>query len=112
MEKQIEQKEPVIPWFELINKYRNCNALYGNFLDTVRDGTQPILNFAKMTLIGDQMLEFINIQKNNSVVDLSGANESKTDIIIKGYFEHLPTYDDDVLYKFSNQCEPSANSNS
>jgi hypothetical protein len=48
---------------ELINKYRNWNALIGNFLDTVRDGTQPILNFGKMILIGDQMLDFLAIQK-------------------------------------------------
>jgi len=106
MDKQIQAKEPLIPWFELMNKYRNWTALYSNFMDTVKDGTQPILNFSKMTMIGDQMLEFLAIQKINANVDLNFVDESKTDIIIRGYFEHLPTYDDKVLEKFSYQCEP------
>lgn len=38
---------------------------------------------------------------------LNYVQESTSDTIIRNYLEHLPVYDDQVLWKFSHQCEPS-----
>jgi hypothetical protein len=66
----------------------------------------PILNFAKIFLIGEQILNFDEISENNSLLNLENS-DNDTDYVIRNFLEHLPTYDHEVLWKFSHQCEPS-----
>eukprot|EP01125_Pyxidicula_operculata_P008816 TRINITY_DN2925_c0_g2_i3.p1 TRINITY_DN2925_c0_g2~~TRINITY_DN2925_c0_g2_i3.p1 ORF type:complete len:515 (+),score=103.27 TRINITY_DN2925_c0_g2_i3:256-1800(+) len=132
IQKQLQNSEPTVPWFELINKLRNWADQYDDFISvpgstssasattTTTSGsvvstprktmynivtTGPLINFSKLTLLGDQLTTFEKYKKNLEKVDLS-MDGSKTDAIVRSYLEHLPTYDDDVLWKFSHQCEP------
>ena len=69
------------------------------------ENSTEILNFPKMYLIGEQILNFDAIRENNKCLQLY-FEENQTDSLIRNFLEHLPTYDDEMLWKFSHQCEP------
>lgn len=88
----------------------------------------PILNFSKMYLLGEQIFSFEQFQKLIEKIDLEnldggdsgaknivgggdggGVGANNVDFMIRSYLEHLPTYSDEVLWKFSLQCEPAVN---
>jgi len=72
--------------------------------------TSPIINFSKVHLIGEQIFSFEQYKNLNEKIDLnftenSDNRNSNTDQMIRSYLEHLPTYSEEVLWKFSLQCE-------
>lgn len=109
MERQAERGEPLVPWFELINKLRNWADNYNDYITQTsafgaRAGEQPLLNFGKMYIIGEQMLAFDRYQRVNESVyldDVEGPGAA-----VRSYLQHLPTFADDVLWRLSTQCEP------
>lgn len=66
----------------------------------------PLLNFGKMYIVGEQLLAFDRYQKALEVVDVSLSQDDPTGEAIRTYLEHLPTFPDDVLWKYSTLCEP------
>eukprot|EP01127_Copromyxa_protea_P020437 TRINITY_DN6844_c0_g1_i2.p1 TRINITY_DN6844_c0_g1~~TRINITY_DN6844_c0_g1_i2.p1 ORF type:complete len:564 (+),score=83.30 TRINITY_DN6844_c0_g1_i2:244-1935(+) len=127
MEKLVKSKEPMVPWFELVKKMRERLDEYEDFLlesepkpsekqeksevteknekSEKQTQDQRVINFAKIFLIGEQILNFEEIQENNSCLNLENPQDSQADILIRNFLEHLPTYDHEVLWKFSHQCE-------
>lgn len=115
LERQAERGEPLVPWFELINKLRNWADNYNDYITqtsafSARAGDAPLLNFGKMYIIGEQMLAFDRYQRVNEAVFLgnpsSAQDERSGEAAIRSYLEHLPTFSDDVLWRLSTQCEP------
>jgi len=143
VKKLVANREPVVPWFELVNKLRNWAHQYEDYVPTSLPGTassvsplqqpqqslqqqsqslqsssttpsdlpspssnSPLLNFAKMYILGDQMLTFQNYKLNIEQVELFPIYESQTEQMIRSYLEHLPVFSDEVLWKLSLQCEP------
>uniref|UniRef100_A0A6B2L1S2 Ras-GEF domain-containing protein n=1 Tax=Arcella intermedia TaxID=1963864 RepID=A0A6B2L1S2_9EUKA len=102
--KKMLSGEPVVPWFELVNKARNSSAEYDDYISTSTD--PKIINFSKVYILGEQILNFEKYKKNLEKVDLFYESNNKTDQNIRTYLEHLPTYPDDVLWKMSSICEP------
>lgn len=107
MERQAACGEPLVPWFELINKLRNWADNYNDYITANSSAGNSLLNFGKMYLIGEQMQSFDRYQKANEAVDLSLDESNATDSAIHAFLEHLPTFPDDVLWKLSTQCEPN-----
>lgn len=107
MERQAACGEPLVPWFELINKLRNWADNYNDYITANNTAGNSLLNFGKMYLIGEQMQAFDRYQKANEAVDLSYDESNATDSAIRAFLEHLPTFPDDVLWKLSTQCEPN-----
>jgi len=97
--------EPVVPWFELINKARNSACEYDDFLPTLSPSDPHLLNFSKMQLLGEQIISFEKFKQSIENIDLFHEDDNKVDSIIRTYLEHLPTYPDEVLYKMSCRCE-------
>jgi hypothetical protein len=96
--------EPVVPWFELINKVRNSACEYADYLPSASPDTL-LLNFFKMKLLGEQIFTFEKFKRSIENVDLYHDDDNKVGSIIRTYLEHLPTYGDDVLLKMSRKCE-------
>jgi len=92
--------EPTVPWFELINKLRNQADQYPDYVDP----ENHFVNFSKMQLLGEQILTFQKQQAMLSTVSLY-HDENVIDKTIRSYLEHLPTFSDDVLWRFSCRCE-------
>ena len=75
------------------------------------DGLDPsskvkIMNFSKLKLLGEQILEFERYKNNNRRVNLYPEEKYDIDATIREWLEHLPTYPDNLLWNFSLQCEP------
>jgi hypothetical protein len=104
--KKLNNKEPVVPWFELINKARNSVSEYADYLPSALPTDPPLLNFSKIHLMGEQILTFENYKRAIENVDLYHEEDNKLDSMIRTYLEHLPTYPDEVLWKMSCRCEP------
>lgn len=102
---KLSNNEPVVPWFELINKARNSACEYGDYLPTSSPTDQPLLNFSKIKVIGEQIMSFEKFKQSIENVDLYHEDDNKVDSIIRTYLEHLPTYPDEVLWKMSCRCE-------
>jgi hypothetical protein len=66
------------------------------------------INFSKVTLLGQQILDFVEYQANLSVVVLHDPEmKNKVDHVIRTFLKHLPGYDDETLWKLSLTCEPA-----
>jgi len=111
MKKKLQVGEPMVPWFELINKARNSYTEYNDFLPSL-PSTDPIdpdlnlLNFSKMYLTGELVLTFEKYKQSIEMVDLYHDEANKIGTILRTYLEHLPTYPDEILWKMSCRCEP------
>lgn len=65
------------------------------------------INFSKVTLLGQQILEFTEYQTNLSVLELRDPEmKNKVDSTLRTFLKHLPGYDDETLWKLSLTCEP------
>jgi len=106
IKRKIQCGEPVVPWFELLNKSRNSAAEYDDTIPTLSPNDPQLINFAKVHLIGEQIIIFEKYKKSIEAVDLSHDDENKIDSMVRTYLEHLPTYPDEVLWKMSCRCEP------
>jgi len=100
---KVQNGEPVVPWFELINKLRNYASQIDDYLPSK---TLKLINFRKIYSVGEQIISFENYKKNLQNVDLIFSESNKIDKIIQTYLEHLPTFTDDVLWRMSCKCEP------
>jgi len=103
--KKLQSGEPLVPWFELINKSRNSTSEYEDYLPTLSPSDPKLLNFSKIYLLGEQILNFEKYKKSMEIVDLYYDEDNKIDSVIRSYLEHLPTYSDEVLWKMSCRCE-------
>jgi len=102
MSKYLSSHQPVMPWFELISKMRNWMTNYEDYL--VNDTNEKIWNFGKMYVLGSQIITFDKYQNINRNVDLQ-LDDNDSNIAIRTFLEHLPTYPDEMLFKFSEFCE-------
>eukprot|EP01130_Rhizamoeba_saxonica_P017204 TRINITY_DN8238_c0_g1_i1.p1 TRINITY_DN8238_c0_g1~~TRINITY_DN8238_c0_g1_i1.p1 ORF type:complete len:835 (-),score=187.36 TRINITY_DN8238_c0_g1_i1:56-2560(-) len=104
MEKKLKGNIPFIPWFELIVKLRNWVQNYADVIENV-DSTQPFLNFSKISILGNQIIDFVNYKKNNMCIYTDLDERYPSGKTIRTWMEHLPTYSDDMLWQLSHQCE-------
>jgi len=100
--KKFEEGDPVVPWFELINRLRLQACESPDYVDAEK----RYINFAKIQLLGEQVLHLIKQQALISTIALFHDEDNKIDKIIRSYLEHLPTFSDEVLWRFSCRCEP------
>jgi len=108
---KVQNGEPVVPWFELINKLRNWASQHDDYLQQSSKHGPKLLNFGKIYSVGEQIITFENYKKLLENVDLFYSESNKTDKMIQTYLEHLPTYPDDILWKMSVKCEPNPSEN-
>jgi len=102
MSKHLSTHHPVIPWFELLSKMRNWISNYDDYL--YPESNEKYWNFNKMYIIGSQIITFDKYQNIIRNVDLQ-LDENDSNVAIRTFLEHLPTYSDDMLFRFSELCE-------
>jgi len=111
IEREVARGEPVLPWFELLVKLRNWADNYSDYITQhaapKEKAAPPLLNFGKMYIVGEQLLAFDRYQRALERVDVS-AEGGGSDGAARTYLEHLPCFQDDVLWKYSTLCESDA----
>jgi len=107
--KQFKKCEPLVPWFELIDKHRNFTDQYEDIIRVPKD-PNVYINFTKLYTLGEQLLTLEGYQKLIASVQLNlvSKNRRAEQFIsnIQNYLRHLPTFTEETLWKFSLQCEP------
>eukprot|EP01127_Copromyxa_protea_P000927 TRINITY_DN1083_c0_g1_i1.p1 TRINITY_DN1083_c0_g1~~TRINITY_DN1083_c0_g1_i1.p1 ORF type:complete len:922 (-),score=109.22 TRINITY_DN1083_c0_g1_i1:86-2851(-) len=64
------------------------------------------INFGKVTLMGEQIITIQEYQTNLTPIQLYDPEmDNPVDSAIRMFLSHLPTYDDEILWKFSNTCQ-------
>eukprot|EP01124_Arcella_intermedia_P001745 TRINITY_DN10955_c0_g1_i1.p1 TRINITY_DN10955_c0_g1~~TRINITY_DN10955_c0_g1_i1.p1 ORF type:complete len:968 (+),score=224.27 TRINITY_DN10955_c0_g1_i1:3-2906(+) len=94
MDKRMNQGEPLIPWFELINKNRNMVLSRSSLLQDTDSSCVNLVNFERIRLIGEMMLKFDKQQKLISL-------EIQEKTWLSDYLKKLPTSTDDQLWECS-----------
>jgi len=106
--KQFAKCEPVVPWFELIDKHRNFTEQYEDFVRVPKD-SNIYVNFTKLYTLGEQLLTLEGYQKLLGSVQLNivaldpRINQFLSNV--QNFLRHLPTFSEETLWKFSLQCE-------
>jgi len=103
MDKHLVKNQPFVPWFELISKMRNWVDNYDDYL--ISTSEEKMWNFSKMYVLGNQIFTFDKYQNVNKVFDLQLDESHASNVAIRSFLEHLPTYNDDKLYELSYKCE-------
>jgi len=107
--KKSSKIEPLVPWFELVDKHRNYTDQYDDIIKVPKD-PNIFINFIKLHSLGEQLLALEGYQKLIGTVELNVVpTELKSQQAlsnIQNFLGHLPTFTEEVLWRFSNQCEP------
>jgi len=108
--RQFKKCEPLVPWFELIDKHRNFTDQYDDIIRVPKDHNLYI-NFTKLYTLGEQLLTLEGYQKVIASVQLNLVSKKPRAeqfvSTIQNYLRHLPTFSEETLWKFSLQCEPT-----